>query len=280
MNGVPQVTSTTPRQMKRRSRFGLLLWSVLQWVLIPAELAITLVVWIPFRTVFYELNEIGEGRGWFLLGWVQLLVRPLRRFVGPTRFVREWTNDQRRWEARLAEICRTAAGAFARGPGRWYAFRGWAYLRWGVGTQNFQVLGKDYRGALPEPAVGIAAQYGLHVFFYDGSSDFVLSTKRIERPGQQAEGQQVPGQYPAGQQAPGPYSPGPYPSGQQAPGPYSPGPYPSGQQAPGPYSPGPYPSGQQAPGPYPPGAQPSGQQAPGPYPPGAQPPGQYPATYR
>ncbi|WP_285738787.1 hypothetical protein [Kitasatospora phosalacinea] len=232
--------------VKRRWRLGLLLWFVLQWVLIPAELVLTLVVWIPFRTV-YELNEIGNGRDWFLLGWLRLLLRPLHRFVGPTRFVREWTNDQRRWEARLAEICRTAAEAFARGPGRKYAFRGWANLRWGVGTTNFEVREKDYRGARPGPVLAVAAQYGLYVHFHEYSGGFLLSPTPVER---QAPGQQAPGQQAPGQQAPGQQAPGQYPAGQ-----YQPGQYPAGQQALGQY-----PAGQQAPGQYP--------------------PGQYPTTYR
>ncbi|MFE1320155.1 hypothetical protein [Kitasatospora phosalacinea] len=250
MHGAPQVMPETARPVKRRWRPGLLLWFVLQWVLIPAELLLTVVVWLPFRTV-YEIEELGKGRDWFMLGWVRLLVRPLHRFVGPARFAREWTNDQRRWDARLAEICRTAAEAFARGPGRRYAFRGWANLRWGNGTTDFLVRGRDYRGARPEPVLAIAAQHGLYVFFHEYSSDFLLSTTPVERPHEQ----QAPGQ----QQAPA----------QQAPGQYPPNSY--GQ--PGPYGQ----PGQQAPGQYPPNSY--GQ--PGPYgQPGQQPPpGQYPASY-
>ncbi|MGW4807015.1 hypothetical protein [Kitasatospora sp. NPDC004272] len=237
MNGVPQVMPETARQPKRRWRIGLLLWFVLQWVLIPVELVLT-VVWIPLRTVM----DVAEEKDWFLLGWARMLLRPLHRFVGPARFVREWTDDQRRWEARLAEICRTAAAAFAGGPGRKYAFRGWANLRWGVGFESFEVRGRDYRGARPEPVLAIAAQHGLYVFFHQYSSDFLLSPVPLEGPGKpvegwQAEGRQASGQQPVGQPAYGQHQPGQYPVGQHQPGQHQPG-----QHQPGQYPPGQYPA--------------------------------------
>ncbi|MFD8482709.1 hypothetical protein [Kitasatospora sp. NPDC059673] len=152
MYGTPPLTPSAGR----RSRIGLVLWCAVQWVVIPVDV-LTRLVWMPLTV----LAETVDSVEWLERGWRRTLVRPLSRFVGPARLAREWGEDQRRWDARMAEICGVAAAAYARGSNAKYALRGWADMRWGYGTRSFLMTPKDYRGAHPERIRAIAAQHGL-----------------------------------------------------------------------------------------------------------------------
>ncbi|MFG2698731.1 hypothetical protein [Kitasatospora sp. NPDC048407] len=159
MYGTPPLTyGTAPLTPSagRRSRIGLVLWFAVQWVLVPLDLMARL-LYVPVFVVI----EVATDLEWPDRGWLRMLLRPLTRFVGPVRLVREWGDGERLWDARMAAICRTAAAAYARRPAGKQELDGWAGLRWGSEMSAFLLSPKDYRGVRPERIHAIAAEHGL-----------------------------------------------------------------------------------------------------------------------
>ncbi|MGW4383462.1 hypothetical protein [Kitasatospora sp. NPDC004531] len=152
MYGTPPLTPSAGR----RSRLGLLLWFAVQWVVIPVDL-LTRLLYVPVLVVIEVVTDLE----WPDRGWLRMLLRPVTRFVGPARLVREWGEDQRLWDARMRSICRSAAAAYARRPAGKRQLDGWAGLRWGDDMFTFVLSPKDYRGARPERIHAIAAEHGL-----------------------------------------------------------------------------------------------------------------------
>ncbi|MFG2822004.1 hypothetical protein ACGFX4_21570 [Kitasatospora sp. NPDC048365] len=138
-----------------RSRIGLILWFLLQWLLVPLDLLLRLVA-VPFIAASDLLTD-----GAFDAEVLRVLFKPLTRWVGPARFAREWGTDQRRWDRHMNRLCDIALRAHRRHQQGGTGFRGWTYLRYGSQGNTLLISPKDYRGLTAERIHTIAGARGL-----------------------------------------------------------------------------------------------------------------------
>ncbi|GAA2258675.1 MULTISPECIES: hypothetical protein [Kitasatospora] len=134
-----------------RSRLGLLLWLPVQVVWVPVDTLLRLLV-MPFLELSSFLTD-GERPDAESL---RFALRPLTRWVGPVRLVREWGTDPARRDAHMNRLCSAALRAY--GPN---GLRRWSTWRYGVLGDAVVISPKDYRGLTAERIHAIAASRGL-----------------------------------------------------------------------------------------------------------------------
>ncbi|MFJ8045326.1 hypothetical protein ACIRBX_32960 [Kitasatospora sp. NPDC096147] len=156
MYGAPPARPVLTPSAGQRSRTGLLLWCLAQWVLVPLDLLLRL-FWVPVLAVVNAFDDLSLDRG-----WLRSLVAPLTRWVGPGRLAREWGSGGPRWDAHMEHLCAVALRAYERQrtTGR-RDFAGWTYLRYGSEGNALLLSPKDYRGLSSERIHEIAAHRGL-----------------------------------------------------------------------------------------------------------------------
>ncbi|WP_354642588.1 hypothetical protein [Kitasatospora camelliae] len=148
--GTPLTPSAGPR-----SKTGLIIWFVLQWIWVPLSFLGRLVI-LPFITASDLLTD-----GRFDAEVLRVLFRPVTRWVGPARFAREWGTDPRRWDAHMNRLCDVALKAYQEQRQGAGSFHGWTYLRYGSEGNALLISPKDYRGLPPERIHAIASSRGL-----------------------------------------------------------------------------------------------------------------------
>lgn len=140
----------------RRSRLGLLAWAVLQWLWVPLDLLLRLLI-VPFLVASEVLSD-GQRPD---REWLRFLARPLTRWVGPVRFAREWGPAPGLWDAHLNRLCDTALRVYERQARGTVGVRGWAFALHGAEGRALLISPKEYRGLSGERIQQIAAGRGL-----------------------------------------------------------------------------------------------------------------------
>ncbi|MEU4203432.1 hypothetical protein AB0B79_20265 [Streptomyces sp. NPDC039022] len=150
------------------SRIWLLVWFVLQWLVVPAKVALM----VAYYVIAFLGDASGDNKPHFHFAF--------RDYLGPRRFAREWSRDPGRWEEHfraLLPTLREEATKFSVSPGGLVEHRVRARIKYMVrliraegGERSgsgadvaFMVPVHHYRGCGPEAARRIARADGWRI---------------------------------------------------------------------------------------------------------------------